>query len=62
MKKSIEMKVRKLCADGTGGVAAVAATHGERWVHLKLELRAADSQTLFGDGQKGSYLVPDAQF
>jgi hypothetical protein len=43
-------------------VAATAAAHGERWVHLKLELRVADSQTLFGDGQEGSYLVPDAQF
>ena len=60
------MKVRKLCADGTGGGGSdgrhAAAAPCERWVHLKLELRVADSQTLFGDGQEGSYLVPDAQF
>jgi hypothetical protein len=40
----------------------LAPLPNSRWVHLKLELRVADSQTLFGDGQEGSYLVPDAQF
>jgi len=40
------MKVRWCCADGTGGRRATVAARGERWVHLELEIQAADSQNI----------------